>query len=132
MSSPRREAKRPRLAAESSAGSSSSSRAKAPANPHAHEPIVEGEAARVHLRLSGKSAPLLTLLSVTGARVLLRVAYHRRWFGGRGMSNKKERFLDKLALLETILLQIQLLPAARATVELLRSRNSGGGEQLDL
>ena len=44
------------------------------------------------------------------------------------MSSKKERVLYKLALLETILLQIQLLPSCRSAFELVRSRNSGGTE----
>ena len=72
------------------------------------------------------AAPLLMLLSVTGARVFMRIVFIRRWGGGRGMSSRKERILDKLALLETILLQIQLLPACRSAFELIQAMNSGG------
>ena len=45
-----------------------------------------------------------------------------------GPTLAEERVLDKLALLETILLQVQLLPACRAAFELVRNRNSGGGQ----
>ena len=69
--------------------------------------------------LAKVAAPLLLLLSCSALRASLHFSWVRGWCGG--MTARRDQVLDKLAVLETILVQVGRMPSR--TIE---TKRSGG------